>query len=778
MDKKANPIASLIVISILLLPVLTAFSPTVNAEQTILNDNFTTDSTLDSSIWKINGPVGTNVFAGVKNEVDAGYGGSYFVLIDPRPSFSNQGMLINSVNEPFTMATIESINYFSAPLTLQASVMATQSGGAPFCMWLVTDQNLVGFDGDLTPGAKYYGIWSDYTKFWNKLISSYPQLNAIYQLTAIVDSSGGITLTVNLNGQTIGSVSEQSIGTGPFKVVLAQYEIYSGTGTGPNQAYWKSVTITSSSSSNSPTPPASTSSKPSSSPTSPSTTSSALPSNSPPPFSSANPTPPVLPSLTPSISTSNTPIVSSVISATVNLVLSPLLISILVIVVISTVASIWFTAYELRRRNKTSRLSKDGQLNLVSEKIAPESSFLKRGLLPLMLIAGVSAGISNIVMVTFASDIAKTFFGNFGPDAIGAVSQLGTLNAIGVFFFTLVSSFLIVKFRQKYLFIAGLILIIISSIGSYLSPTIILLQLFSLLEGIGSIMISITSAVIIGNYFPANQKAKAIGYIMAIGAATTLIMIPLLGFIVNIAGWRFCFTFLVLPIAFGALVLSSFVIPSKTREKTLIQKENPYKESLKLVWTNKSAIACLIASLLTVAGGQVAVFAMAFYRARFGAPRDLTVGIYEAAIGLAFIGYLVSGFLINRFGAKRLALLSTAANCCLTATFFFVPNLWFAFTLDMAHVWFASMATPAFIYLGLEQVPKYRWTMVSLGNLFNTVGNIIAPALGGALLVYATELRYGAVGIALASMTLAACGVAFVWVKDMGYIHPKSKVTN
>jgi MFS family permease len=84
------------------------------------------------------------------------------------------------------------------------------------------------------------------------------------------------------------------------------------------------------------------------------------------------------------------------------------------------------------------------------------------------------------------------------------------------------------------------------------------------------------------------------------------------------------------------------------------------------------------------------------------------------------------------------------------------------------------MVIPRIFLVFAEQVPKYRGTMISLSSLFNTIGNVIAPALGGALLIYATELRYGAVGIALASMTLAACAIAFVWVKDMGYIQHKS----
>jgi predicted MFS family arabinose efflux permease len=409
------------------------------------------------------------------------------------------------------------------------------------------------------------------------------------------------------------------------------------------------------------------------------------------------------------------------------------------------------------------------------EKDAHEQAIQKKTFMLTLIVAGISAGISDIVLVSFAIDMAKTFFGNSGPAALGAVTQLSALNAAGVFVFTLITSFLLVKFRHKKLYQTGLLLVIISSIGSFFAPTLIWLQGFFVLEGVGSIIISLTAATLIGNALPAEKKAKAIGYLLAAGAATTLVMIPTLGLIVGFAGWRFCFTLLVFPMSLGAMILSSYALPSRTQEQNAVRKENPYKESFKLIFKNKSAVACLVASLLTVAGGQVAIFAMAFYRTRFELPREFTLGIYTVAIGLSFIGFLLSGQIISRTGAKRLALISTAANCCLTATFFFIPNLWVAFALDMLHVWFASMATPAFLYLGLEQVPQYRGTMVSMGSLFNTVGNVIAPALGSTLLIYATGFGYGAVGIALASMTLAACVIAFIWVKDRGYVRPKSQ---
>jgi MFS family permease len=166
-----------------------------------------------------------------------------------------------------------------------------------------------------------------------------------------------------------------------------------------------------------------------------------------------------------------------------------------------------------------------------------------------------------------------------------------------------------------------------------------------------------------------------------------------------------------------------------------------------------------------VAGTQVAVFAIAFYQTQFAASRALTVGIFELAAIIYVVAPLVSGRLINKFGAKRIAIASTLLAAFFTMAFFFIPNLWIVITFDMLHVWFAATATPAFVYLILEQVPKSRGTMMSLNTIFNNIGNVIAPAVGGALLAFTSGI-YGAVGLVLGSMTVVGAAVLLFLAKD------------
>lgn len=382
-----------------------------------------------------------------------------------------------------------------------------------------------------------------------------------------------------------------------------------------------------------------------------------------------------------------------------------------------------------------------------------------------LAIATFSTGLGNSIIALFATDMAKTFFGSATTVEVGSITQISTINMTAEVLGAIILSVLVIRFSHKWLLLAGTILIVISAAGSYFAPNILALQLFFALEGAGSVIIGIIAMTLIADSLPKNQRAKVVSYLFSIGAAVTLVMIPIVGIISESGGWRSGFSILALPISILALVLTIFLIPSKRFEQDQTIKRNPYLEGFRQIARNRSATACLIASLLTIAGTEVAVFAIAFYRNQFGASTGLTVLIYETSIILFVLAPLVSGRLVNRLGAKPVAVSTTFLAACFTGLFFFVPNIWLAFILDMMHVWFAAMAIPAFAILILEQLPKYRATMFSLNSFFNNIGRVLAPLIGGALLIFLPG-TYGVVGLTLGGTTIVGCLILFLSVKE------------
>jgi hypothetical protein len=236
----------MIIIGILCLSMFGVLLP--KAQGTALSDDFTSDTSLNTSLWQINGPVGTAV-ANAWQSQDGGYAVS---IINPTLTFSSAtGMGISGVSSNFQISTIQSLSSFSAPFTLQASVMSTLAYADSFALWISSSDGNhgVGIDGNLGTGSGYYGIWESIAQGagWsveNTMMYSSPQLNTVYQLSINVDTGGTASLAISSNGQTLGTAS-RSIGVGPFYILLIQLEGWPAV-SGPNQAYWQSVTLTSS----------------------------------------------------------------------------------------------------------------------------------------------------------------------------------------------------------------------------------------------------------------------------------------------------------------------------------------------------------------------------------------------------------------------------------------------------------------------------------------------------------------------------------------------------
>jgi predicted MFS family arabinose efflux permease len=293
------------------------------------------------------------------------------------------------------------------------------------------------------------------------------------------------------------------------------------------------------------------------------------------------------------------------------------------------------------------------------------------------------------------------------------------------------------------------------------------------MEGVGSIIVAIMSYTMIGDLLPSNKKVKAVSYVVAMGSLAVLIGTPLIGFITNVAGWRSVFIFLSLPVSTAGLILAFFSLPSGPLKRQPAADKKAYLSNFRQVLSNRSAASCFVGGIFGGAAGTgVGLFAIAFYRQQFLEPMGFAVetaigfvvGIMLMAAAMYVVASLVVGRLAGRFGAKTLTVVGALGNGVLIMVFFFMPNLWTALPLDMAHVWFAAATVTAVQCLALDQVPKARGTMMSLNMMFGTLGGVIGTAVGGAMLVLFG--LYQAVGLALGAMCIVSAVVIYFFAKD------------
>jgi len=229
-----------------------------------LSDNFTRDTSLNGSLWLLNGSVGSAV--GLD---DAG-----FTVVPLQPAFSSAGMEISQVNQSEEVGTIQSLESFAPPFTATAVVEGTISNGHTFGFAVSstnatsgvlvygnlnsTNCSNLGNCGDPTtcgnsansaipPNQCYYGIDAKVGQgggSWKHVAKLYltPGVNVIYTVQISVDATGGAVFSVSQGGQLLGQSSSQ-VGAGPFYIILEQGEGAPVARPGPNQAFWMSVSV-------------------------------------------------------------------------------------------------------------------------------------------------------------------------------------------------------------------------------------------------------------------------------------------------------------------------------------------------------------------------------------------------------------------------------------------------------------------------------------------------------------------------------------------------------
>lgn len=397
-----------------------------------------------------------------------------------------------------------------------------------------------------------------------------------------------------------------------------------------------------------------------------------------------------------------------------------------------------------------------------SERHSPRTGFV-----PAMVFMVFALNIASLTLTLLTREIGASFFGSDTQATVGIASQLSTTGFAAAVATGLAVSVLAIRFGHKSLLMAGVTLQVASAAGAYLAPTFLWLQVFFAMEGVGAVLSSVAFITLIGDFVPQNRKAKAVSYITAAYFISLFAGTRLIPVAANLGTWRYSYLLLALPFAAAALAISFLAIPSTSHEHKPEVSRKAYVSSFKHVLLNKSAAACLVASLFF--SGAIGLYAINFLRQQFWSDLPLPVQVqyasYVAMVStlLFAVGSLVAGRLANRFGVKTLAVVGAIGDGVFTLLLFLAPNLWVALAFNWLHVWSSTAAGTALACLALDQVPTARGTMMSLRGVFGNIGNTIAPAIGGVMLVWGS---FQGLGLVLGAMSIIASAIILFAAKD------------
>jgi DHA1 family inner membrane transport protein len=378
-----------------------------------------------------------------------------------------------------------------------------------------------------------------------------------------------------------------------------------------------------------------------------------------------------------------------------------------------------------------------------------------------LFLSRFSVSSPRIIISLFLIEIAASF-----GSSVGVMGQITTVSSLVGMITSLLLGAISVRFHHKSLLVLGLALITVSTLGCFVAPNYLaILTFYSMITVGGAIAVPMTSTLV-ASHFLIHQRSQVLGWLVAGGALAVSCGAPI---IARIGDWRLAFLGYVFPFALLSVVLAVTGIPSGHQETVPSRQSTQYVESFKAILANKSAVACLAGNALGNAGWQaIFLYSSSFFRQRYFVSTELASLLVFGGALCVTLGGLVSGRVINRVGRKKLAVLVSGLLGVCLMPYTAVSSLWFATVTRFLGSWLAGMMFSASASLELEQLPRFRGTMMSISAAMQSVGSALGAAIGGyVLLVYDYEL----VGISLGA--LAVIGAVIVHVLAVDPISPR-----
>ena len=380
---------------------------------------------------------------------------------------------------------------------------------------------------------------------------------------------------------------------------------------------------------------------------------------------------------------------------------------------------------------------------------AVENSNISKIVLLSLLISQFTIGCPSLLVGLLLIDIGITF-----GLSVGVSGQLNTFSASVAFIASLLMGFLSIRHNSKKLLLTGTTLFILGTFGCAFASRFSIMLLFYALVGFGISMIMPMISTIVAELYELKKRATIIGYTMASGALSFVIGSPIIIYIASLGGWRLPFLYFILPTALLSAGLSVKGLPSSTQSLKSSSYNKSFLESFREILTKRSAMACLFGTALAAACWQAIVFySVSFLRQRFLLSSDFT-SLFIVFGALSYtIGSLVSGYVVNKFGRKKVTVISSVLAGVFTIMFLNVSNLWESIGLAFLGSLFSGVRASSSSSLTLEQIPKYRGAIMSLSSATGNIGVALGSGLGGfALLWY----DYKTLGMALGVLGILA----------------------
>ena len=338
----------------------------------------------------------------------------------------------------------------------------------------------------------------------------------------------------------------------------------------------------------------------------------------------------------------------------------------------------------------------------------------------------ISGMLSGLLLI----DIGETF-----NVTVAIAGQMLTFSFIISIIFALLTSILTLKYNHKLLLQIGLVAYVVSAIGCFMAPNFTAMIASYSLTGIGYALTTTMAFTLAAELFPVEKRGEVIGWIVAGQSGSYLVGAFVVPYLQSIGGWRGTFIGYMLPSSALALVLATASIPRNVHGPQT-SSQSSLKESLKDVFSNRSAISSMVGLLLAMAAWQAVItYFSSFFREWFKLTiRETSILILFGAT-LYTLGSIASGRMVNRIGKKPLTVVPILIAGIVITSFSRLPNASLSGGLFCVGCLLVGMMDAASTSLIIEQLPAYAGVMMSLSRAVTQVGFSVGSGLGGVFLL-------------------------------------------
>jgi predicted MFS family arabinose efflux permease len=374
----------------------------------------------------------------------------------------------------------------------------------------------------------------------------------------------------------------------------------------------------------------------------------------------------------------------------------------------------------------------------------------------------LARGITNLpslVISLLLIEVGKTF-----GVPVGIAGQLTTASSILAITFAVLMGVASVRYNHKTLLAYGLLLYVMSATFSYFAGSFYLMMIFFSLSGIANAMVYPMINVLIGELVPIEKRTSAIGWTIAGLALTYLAGALAANYLSSISGWRMALLLIVTPIALVTLVLVSLRTPRIQSPSKNEMSSSDYFDGYAKILKNKSALACLLGTILELATWSLyLVYGASFWRQVYGLSRGF-ISIVMVILPLSYVvGSLLTGRFTEKLGRKSLSALTLVVLGSCTFVAFSAPFALLSIGLSTVSSFFAGMMLSVSTSLTLEQLPRYKETMMSIHSAATSMGSMTAAILGGMILSFSD---YSIFGFVMGVIGIIGALIFFLYTKD------------